>query len=162
MKSSDSFKSIGIKRIDETYAKELYKLISNSDPEYLKHFTPFEISENSIFTVLSDAVLDRYFGVFIDKALVGFYMLRGFDNGYDIPSYGVFISEAYAFLGLASLTIQRAIAFCKVNKIKRLMLKVHPDNLLAMALYESFGFKAEGTDPKNNNLIYYKDFKIRI
>jgi len=162
MKGNDSFKSIGIKSIDATHAKELYKLLSDSNSEYLQHFTPFEISENSIFTILSNAILDRYFGVFIDKTLVGFYMLRGFDEGYDIPSYGVFISENYSFLGLAALTIQRSIAFCKVNNIKRLMLKVHPDNLTAMILYESFGFKAEGIDPKNNNLIYYKDFKIRM
>ena len=37
------------------------------------------------------------------------------------------------------------------------MFKVHPDNTIAKVLYERFGFQQAGIDPKNNNLIYYKD-----
>ncbi len=152
-----SLLNVEIKRIDASYAKSLYILTSESDTEYLKYFTPFEISERKFAEVLSKAVRDCFFGVFVGSALAGFYMLRGFDDGYDIPAYGLFISEKFAGQGLGSLTVQHAITFCKVNKIRRLLLKVYPDNLSAKALYEGFGFKAEGVDPKNNNLVFYKD-----
>ncbi len=158
MISNDSLKNVEIRRINNTYAKILYQLTSNSGVEYLKYFTPFEISENGFNTVLSKAVLDRFFGVFVGTSLVGFYMLRGFDEGYKIPAYGVFISKKYAGLGLGSLTIQHAITFCKINKIRRLMLKVYPENVSAKMIYESFGFKSEGIDKRNNNLVYFKDF----
>ena len=42
---------------------------------------------------------------------------------------------------------------------KRLMLKVHPDNVNAKSLYIKYGFKEEGIDPKNSNLIMFKDLK---
>ena len=41
-------------------------------------------------------------------------------------------------------------------KDKRITLKVHPENVIAKYIYENFGFKEEGIDPKNSNLIYYK------
>jgi len=49
------------------------------------------------------------------------------------------------------------LSICKINRIKKLMLKVHPENKIAKMIYENFGFIKESIDPKNNNLIYYKD-----
>ena len=84
-------------------------------------------------------------------------MLRGFDEGYEIPSYGVWISKKYSAMGLSKLTLQHAVSICKINGIKKLLLKVHPENKRAKMIYENFGFTKESVDPKNNNLIYYKD-----
>ncbi|RKY92335.1 MAG: hypothetical protein DRQ13_10485 [Ignavibacteriae bacterium] len=89
--------------------------------------------------------------------LVGFYMLRGFDEGFEVPSYGVWISDKFSGLGLSKLTLQHAITFCKVNDLKIIMLKVHPKNIIAKSIYEAFGFKQEGFDDNNSNLIYYKN-----
>ena len=114
---------------------------------------------NSIKEILERATNDKYFGVLISEKIVGFYMLRGFDDGYEIPSYGVWVAKEFSDLGLAKLTLQHAISYCKVNGIKKIMLKVHPDNSVAKKTYENYGFKQEGTDAKNNNLIYYKELK---
>ena len=88
--------------------------------------------------------------------LVGFYMLSGFGERYEVPSNGVWLSDKFSGLGLSKLTLQHAITFCKVNGLKKIMLKVHPENIIAKNIYESFGFKQEGFDEKNSNLIYYK------
>ena len=103
---------------------------------------------------------DKYFGIFTDNKLIGFFMLRGFDDGYNIPSYGVWIAPDYTGLGLAKLTLAFAISFCKLNKIKKIMLKVHPENVVAKRLYESMGFVNTGIDQRNDNLIYQKDLNI--
>lgn len=84
-------------------------------------------------------------------------MLRGFDEGYSVPSYGVWISENYSNKGLSTFTLQHAISFCKLNSIKKIMLKVHPDNVSAKHIYEKHGFKQTGVDPKIHHLIYHKD-----
>ena len=148
--------NIEIKEMDSKQAKTLSELLKSSDKEYSKYFIPFSFDEKSIEKILTDAVKDKYLGVFAKQRLVGFYMLRGFDAGYEIPSYGVWISKEYSGCGLSKLTLQHAITYCKLNKIKKLMLKVHPENLVAKKIYEDFGFVQESVDTDNKNLIYFK------
>jgi len=149
-------KNIEIKELQSDQASTLSALILNTPKDYTKHFTPFSFEEDSVKKIIGDAVKDKYFGIFISDELTGFYMLRGFDEGFEIPSYGVWISDKFSSLGLSKLTLQHAISFCKVNGIKKFMLKVHPKNIIAKSIYETFGFKQEGFDEKNSNLIFYK------
>lgn len=146
-----------IKPVDSSFAGELSYLLLNSKKDYSKHFIPFPFDQKSIESVLCNAIKDKFYGVFVSGTLVGFYMLRGFDEGYSIPSYGVWISEQFSNKGLSTLTLQHAISFCKINSIKKIMLKVHPDNLTAKHIYEKNGFIQTGTDPKNHHLIFHKD-----
>lgn len=145
-----------IKILPLSDAENLSNLLSASDNNYSQHFIPFAFDLNTINKILDKLTDDKFFGVYVDEILVGFYMLRGFDEGYEIPSYGVWISEKYSGLGLSKLTLQHAITFCKANNIKKIMLKVHPDNTIAKNIYEKFGFIENGVDEKNSNLIYYK------
>ena len=98
--------------------------------------------------------------MFLNEELIGFYMLRGFDEGYETPSYGVWISSKHANKGLSTLTLYHAFAFCKLNRIKTLMLKVHPDNSTAKNLYEKLGFKQTGIDERIKHLIYHKSISL--
>jgi RimJ/RimL family protein N-acetyltransferase len=149
--------SLEIKELLTEHASIFSKRLSEESEEYLKHFIPFaEYSEAYLNKILSEKRLDKYFGLFLKKDLIGFYMLRGFDKGYEIPSYGVWISSKYANMGLSTLTLYHAFSFCKINKIKTLMLKVHPDNLVAKSLYEKLGFVLVGIDEKIGHLIYHK------
>lgn len=148
-----------IKKLRPDDALELSCLLNSAPPEYSKYFTPFSFDFKTISTLLKKAKLDWYFGVRIGWRLAGFYMLRGFDQGYDIPSYGVWISPHYCRKGLAKRSLTHAFALCRLHRINKLMLKVHPDNTLAKKFYEKNGFVVCKTDPKNKNLIYYKTFK---
>ena len=153
--------SLEIKELVTEHASLFSKRLSEESEEYLKHFIPFaEYSEAYLNKILSEKGLDKYFGLFLKKDLIGFYMLRGFDKGYEIPSYGVWISSKYANKGLSTLTLYHAFAFCKLNGIKTLMLKVHPDNSTAKNLYEKLGFKQTGFDEKINNIIYHKSISL--
>ena len=149
-------KNIEIKELQSEQASFLSALILNAHRDHTKYFTAFSFKEDAIKKIINDAVNDKYFGIFINNNLVGFYMLRGFDEGYEVPSYGVWISDKFSRLGLSKLTLQHAITYCKVNNIKNIMLKVHPENIVAKNIYEAFGFKQEGFDEKNSNLIYHK------
>lgn len=155
--TDDVLMNIEIKTLYLYDAEVLSTLLSKSSPVYSKHFIPFPFDRKSIESVLSKAIKDKFYGVFVNESLVGFYMLRGFDEGYSIPSYGVWISEEFSNKGLSTLTLQHAISFCKINSIKRIMLKVHPDNSPAKHIYQKFGFKQTGVDPKNHHLIFHKD-----
>ena len=147
-----------IKLISTDFATELSDLLTSEVSDYLKHFIPFEFDQVTITSVLKNSIKDKFFGLFVNNKLVGFYMLRGFDQGYAVPSYGVYISHKFSGLGLAKLTLHHALSICRINKIEELMLKVHPDNIFAKKMYEDFGFNCTGKDKKNDNLIY----KIKI
>ncbi|MDI6739173.1 MAG: GNAT family N-acetyltransferase, partial [Candidatus Edwardsbacteria bacterium] len=117
---------------------------------------PFAFDRDTVTKVLSQARADRYYGIYIAGKIAGFFMLRGFDQGYAIPAYGVWIAPNFAGKGLAELTLKQAMAVCRVSGIETLMLKVHPENIIAKGIYERNGFVAAGYDEKNGNIIYHK------
>jgi ribosomal-protein-alanine N-acetyltransferase len=137
-------------------AAELSDLLLSAPAEYSKHFTPFAFDRLAVSKVLSQAQQDRYYGIIIAGKIAGFFMLRGFDQGYKVPAYGVWIAPQHTGKGLAELTLKYAVAVCRASSIDKLMLKVHPDNIVAKGIYERNGFAAAGTDEKNGNIIYHK------
>ncbi|WP_414570045.1 GNAT family N-acetyltransferase [Nostoc sp. CCY 9925] len=143
-------------------ATAISQLLLNSPEVYIKYFSPFDFQVSSIQDILKKAVKDKFFGVDLkseysyESELVGFYMLRGLDEGYCHPMYGVFISHQYSGKGIASLTIRHAELFCKVCNYEQLLLKVHSKNLRARKLYESVGFKFLREENLINNLVLYK------
>jgi RimJ/RimL family protein N-acetyltransferase len=149
--------SLEIKRINANQAKELSDLLLKSSKEYSKHFIPFEFDLESVSTAIGKANKDMFYGVYVEKKLIGFYMLRGLDAGFEVPSYGVWIAEDFSSKGISKLTLNHAISICRINLIKRLMLKVHPDNVIAKKIYENFGFVYQGIDERIKHLIYFKD-----
>ena len=149
-----TFDEIIIKKIRIDSAAELTELLQSQPSDYSKYFIPFEYNFNTVKNILDKNKKDIFFGLFLNDKIIGFYMLRGFDEGFEVPSYGVWISKKFSGLGLAKLTLQHAISFCKINEIDELMLKVHPQNKVAKKIYENFCFKKAGIDDKNNNIIY--------
>lgn len=125
---------------------------------YIQYFRPFDFDVETLTHLLTEARDDVYTGFFVDALFAGFFMLRGWDSGYAIPAYGVTIAQAFAGMGLATLSLDASKTICRLRDVKRLMLKVHPDNQTAKRLYEKAGFVESGVDPRNANLIYYFDF----
>lgn len=150
-------KVIEIKQINSSFSDELSDLLISSPEKYIKYFIPFGYDSQSIKSILDRSRKDSFFGFFINQRLIGFHMLRGWDAGFEIPSYGVFISSNNNGMGIGRLSLLHAISFCRINHVKKLMLKVHPNNLVAKKLYENVGFSKQGVDSKNNNLIYLKE-----
>lgn len=71
----------------------------------------------------------------------GYVMLRGWDAGFKIPSFGVCVHPDWQGIGLGRLLIQAAITVACLRQSPAIRLKVYPDNDRAIALYSQFGFK---------------------
>lgn len=134
-------------------------MLSAQPPEYIQYFRPFDFDAETLTKLLDAARDDVYMGFFLDATIAGFFMLRGWDSGYAIPAYGVTIAQAFAGIGLATLSLDASKTLCRLRGVERLMLKVHPDNLTAKHLYEKAGFVQSGVDTRNANLVYHYDFK---
>src|SRR5687767_9438404 len=111
-----------------TDAPAVARLLAEQRIDYLGWFHPFNFDEGAIEEQLVRAVRDRFWGIQLAGELVGFFMLRGLDAGYARPSYGVFVSEKAAGLGLARASLAFALEWCATCGIDRVMLKVAPEN----------------------------------
>ncbi len=83
-------------------------------------------------------------------------MLRGFDAGFAIPSYGSWINFLYKGQGLAKLALHYAEFFCKINEVGSIMFKFHPENYISKNIHVNNDCVFNKVDPATNHLIYFK------
>lgn len=141
-----------IRQLTTDDAGALSALLQTSSQDDQSYFHPFDFDVETIRRHLAKSVLDQFFGTFLepDCTLAGFHMLRGLDEGYESPVYGVFVSSRHRGCGLGRLSLYHAIAIAKLKQCPSLLLNVYQENLRARQLYESAGFSV--CSKKNNSL----------
>ncbi len=83
---------------------------------------------------------DLFFVAFETPRIVGYGMLRGWDEGYDVPSFGVYVAQDRRDEGIGTALLDYAIEVARMKGCLEIMLKVYGSNRTAKALYESRGF----------------------
>lgn len=71
-------------------------------------------------------------------------MLRGWDEGYETPSFGIIIHPTYRNRGFGKEMLISAIDYCRKEKCKKIRLTVDKDNIVAKKMYLKAGFKFKG------------------
>jgi ribosomal protein S18 acetylase RimI-like enzyme len=97
---------------------------------------------------------DEYYAALESGLVLGYAMLRGWDEGYDTPSFGVCVRPTRRGERISSQLLDFAIERAVARGASRMMLKVSPDNEVAVALYRSRGF--EFTAHEAEQLVGYK------
>ena len=151
-------KDLTIIPLTAEHAGALSAMIFGDSEEYRRHFTPFSFDEASLADRLRRAKRDCYWGIHSGSALTGFFMLRGFDEGYERPSFGVYLAEHFSGAGLAKLALQYTLSWCCLNAVPAVMLKVHASHPRARKIYEEMGFTPIGTCPTTGQAILEKHF----
>ena len=136
--------------------EELSHQILSSPKHYNQYFNPFSFRCEELMPIILNSEKDLYYIVMFENKIAGFFMLRGFDRKFDVPSYGVWVNHEFSKKGIAGLTLKFSISILKILSVKKIMLKVHPDNISAKKIYESYGFQFSHIDKNNDNLVYYK------
>jgi len=134
-------------------ASALSELLRKQSSQYRQSFFPFtDESEKALFLLLSKCSRDCYWGIWHNTQIVGFFMLRGWDLGLKKPSFGVLIDEKQRRKGLATVALQTAITYCRLENVSELMLKVDPRNESAYKIYEALDFKKTGICPQHGHI----------
>ena len=139
----------------------LSKWLEAQPPSYARFFRPFGYDEASIADALARRGQDIYTGLFWDEQIVGFFMLRGWNEGYEVPSFGILIDERYRGYGLEMAALDTAKVICRLRNVTRLMIKMHPDNISAKGVARKTGFVQTGVEAASGNLIYHYELKPR-
>lgn len=75
-----------------------------------------------------------------DPLAVAYGLLRGWDDGYEIPSLGLAVSSAHRGLGFGRLMMEYLHVVARLRGSPAIRLKVYPENVAARRLYVSLGY----------------------
>ena len=142
-------------------ATALSSFLQTQATGYARFFRPFSFDADAIVDVLANARQDVLMGLYWQDQVVGFFMLRGWNEGYDVPAFGILIDESYRGCGLEMLSLETAKIICRLRGASRMMIKMHPDNISAKGVARKTGFVQSGVEAESGNLIYHFDIRPR-
>lgn len=146
-------------RIEDAGA--LSHFLRSQDAKYARFFHPFGFDPETVAAVISNQRQDVLMGVYWQERMAGFFMLRGWDEGYETPAFGILIDEEYRGCGLEMLSLEAAKIICRLRGASRLMIKMHPENISAKGVARKTGFVQSGVETESGNLIYHFDIPTR-
>jgi ribosomal protein S18 acetylase RimI-like enzyme len=113
----------------------------NNRPEVTETFHPFPLDAERAHWICVAPRQDRYFAAWLYDAIVGLAMLRGWDEGFETPSFGILVDYQHYGKGLGRALTEHALQLADELRAPRVRLTVHPANARAVHLYERAGFR---------------------
>jgi ribosomal protein S18 acetylase RimI-like enzyme len=104
-------------------------------------FQPHPFTDEAVERILNNTRSDLYYVLVEGPEVVGYGMLRGWDEGYEIPSLGIAIHPRVRGNGLGRVFMHFLGATAKCRGAERVRLRVKSENVRAVRLYESLGYK---------------------
>jgi [ribosomal protein S18]-alanine N-acetyltransferase len=84
---------------------------------------------------------DLYFVMICNPKIIGYGMLRGWDEGHEIPTVGMIIHPDFRGKGLGGLFMNFLHVSAALRGAKEVLLHVDQRNEIATRLYRSLGYK---------------------
>jgi ribosomal-protein-alanine N-acetyltransferase len=103
-------------------------------------FHPHPFTEEAVDHILGLAVLDCYCVATEGHKVLGYGLLRGWDDGYEIPSLGIAIHPDARRNGLSKGLMNFLHDTARQRGAKKVRLRVKMENANALALYKSLGY----------------------
>lgn len=133
--------SIIIRQVEATDYYLLARFFEeNNRLQITLYFHPFPLTSRTAYEIACKRHQDRFYVAISDNKILGFCMLRGWEEGFQKPSFGVMIDYRYQGLGLGRRMTLFAIEEAKKLGCRKIILSVYSSNFRAVDLYESLGF----------------------
>ena len=131
-------------------------LLRAQPPEYARFFYAFGSGEEEIARILAGRERDVYSGMVWRGELAAVFMLRGWDAGYEVPSFGVLVDVKHRGRAFMRISLDVAKLICRLSGAPRLMAKIHPDNVSPRGA-RRLGLVQTGVEEATGNVIYHID-----
>lgn len=112
----------------------------NAVPAIEDTFDPFPLTAEQARAIASRTGSNLYYALLIDGKMAAFSMLRGFDEGYEVPSFGIFVDRHHQMEGLGRRLTCWTIEQAWSLDCPAIRLSVYAHNEAAKRLYDSLGF----------------------
>ncbi len=110
-------------------------------------FDPFPLTIAQARSIALEARQDAYYLAWHGDRAVAMSMLRGFDEGYEVPSFGIFVDHERHGCGIGRQLTVWTIEQARLQNCPGVRLSVYADNAVARRLYTSLGFEEIGRVP---------------
>jgi GNAT superfamily N-acetyltransferase len=124
------------------------------------HPHPMTREQASALCVSGAARRDRYSIATHLTGVVAYSMLRGWDEGYDVPSFGGCVGPAFRGVGLGRWILVKAMHESRMLGAQRLRLTVYKANTAAVGLYRELGFVM--SDKNENEFVGFADLTVTL
>lgn len=120
----------------------LAELFTRNDRDAVtRTFDPFPLTADVAHRLAEHAGRDRCFGAFDPTGeLVAMSMLRGWDEGFEIPSLGMLVDHEHHGRGIGGAVLDATIAAARGLGAGAVRLSVYATNPVAHRLYRGRGF----------------------
>jgi ribosomal protein S18 acetylase RimI-like enzyme len=138
----------------------------NNISEIVRYFHPFPFTSESARNIIYKKHQDKYYVALLgDDLIVGLSMLRGWDEGFSIPSFGVMVDYRFHGQGIGQGLLEHALEDARKLGCQRVRLSVYSSNVVALRLYKSIGFYEDArqsvmvAQESDEKIIMIKDLK---
>lgn len=127
--------------VDKTWEQPLIRFFRIlQDSGISKHFHPHPFTEEEAKKRAQYLGEDLYYVLVEGDEVIGYGMLRGWDEGYEVPSLGIVIHPSVQRAGLGKLFMHFLHSAARRRGATRIRLKVYPYNKSAIELYKGLGY----------------------
>ena len=131
------------------------RLVAQADADVLAHllsgidstyFRPHDLTAEQATRISKHDGRDVYLMGFAGERAVAYGMLRGWDEGYSVPSLGIGVRQDALRSGYGRAMMLALHDAARQRGATQVRLRVHPANTAARALYGSLGYRDVGTE----------------
>ena len=115
------------------------------------HPFDYDVIKNKITWITND----QYKIIIHEGEVIGYGLLRGWDEGYEIPSLGIMIDSKYRGTGLSKMFMRFLETEAKIRGAQKMRLVVYKNNIKAVNTYKSLGYDLQEHD--ETQLIGFKN-----
>lgn len=126
-----------------TTDSELAELFAAIDPTY---FHPHPLTPEGAADIARYEGRDVYLVLRDEGRPVAYGFLRGWDEGYEVPSLGIAVRTDAQGHGFGRALMAQLHDAARKRGARQIRLRVHPDNVPARRLYESLGYQDAGVE----------------
>ena len=113
-------------------------------------FYPHPLNPEQVEWLVAYAGQDYYCVLVESGGVLGYGMLRGWDEGYDVPSLGIALHPTARGRGFSRLLMNHLHQIARQRSATRIRLKANETNEVALALYRKLGYQLQ--DPEGGQI----------
>lgn len=132
---------IEIRRLNPGWERNLYEFFEKIKEDVNFHPHPFTAEYANFICNYSGR--DVYVMAAEKESILCYGMLRGWDDGFEVPSLGIVVSPEYRGRGIGKMMMTHLHEEASMRGAKKIRLKVYPNNQRAISLYKSLGYVFE-------------------
>lgn len=137
-----------IRRLSKGMEQALALFFSDvAEGNYAQYYYPYSLTSETAKKLCSLSGKDMHYVLTDNETILGHGMLRGWDEGYSVPSLGIVVHPGIANKGLGTMLVRFLHSAAWMRGCSKVRLSVHKENSVAINIYKKLGYIFE---PKNS------------